>query len=436
MFEFQWNPFADQPHNVASRAERRLFLLRHAGSYLRQIISNLRKAVPALSLYRDYRKSMYVRPVGLEDGFGLSVSPLKGRFEETARFLKELGIRRTLFRVPSWEKERMAFFEDFARFLQKEDIHAGVALLQQRRDVLDPSHWEAFLEEAFSRMGGVVSFFEVGHAWNRTKWGVWTHDEYIRLAERARSSARKYGVRTVGPAAIDFEFHLYPPVLKAVSFDVISSLLYVDRVGAPENTQFGWDTARKLALLKAVVDVCLDRQKELWITEVNWPLKGTGRYSPASGRPNVSEEEQADYLVRYYILALASGLVRRVYWWQMTAPGYGLIDSRENPWRKRPAFYALQTMRRMLEGALFLARRRWRGAEFFLFQKNDSMFCVCWTPGGSCEMSFFSGTGRIIDRDGKERISSLENLKISSSPQYIFPSGGVSELFRYHHEGG
>jgi hypothetical protein len=31
----------------------------------------------------------------------------------------------------------------------------------------------------------------------------------------------------------------------------------------------------------------------LWITEVNWPLAGTGAFSPAAGKPNVGEDEQA-----------------------------------------------------------------------------------------------------------------------------------------------
>ncbi|MBN1272013.1 MAG: hypothetical protein JXB26_07040 [Candidatus Aminicenantes bacterium] len=420
MFDFKWNPYADQPHNVALRSERRLFLLRHAGSYVRQICSNLRKAVPVLSLYRTYRKKMYDSSVSLGESFGLSVSPEVGRFEEIAGLLKEAGIGQTLFRMPSWERERMAFFEDFARFLKNEGINIGVALLQQRRDVLDPSHWKNFLDETFSRLRDIVSFFEVGHAWNRTKWGVWTHDEYIELAETAVTLAGRYGVRTAGPAVIDFEFHLYPPVLNAVSFDVISSLLYVDRVGAPENSQFGWDISRKLALLRAVIDSCLNKKKELWITEVNWPLKGTGRYSPASGKPNVSEKEQADYLVRYYILGLTSGFTQRIYWWQLTAPGYGLIDSRSGGWRKRPAFEALKTMSQMLKGAVFTGRQRRNGVELFFFRKKNSVFCVCWTLKGILEYRFSSSKGRIVDRDGKERFSSLERLIVTPSPQYVF----------------
>ena len=106
--------------------------------------------------------------------------------------------------------------------------------------------------------------------------------------------------------------HLYPAILPRIPFNVFSSLLYVDRMGAPENRQFGWDLQRKASLLKAVVDTCGMGKKPLRITEMNWPLKGTGKYSPVSGKPNVSEEDQADYLVRYYVLSLASGFIRRI----------------------------------------------------------------------------------------------------------------------------
>src|SRR4030042_2013220 len=111
--------------------------------------------------------------------------------------------------------------------------------------------------------------------------------------------ARTHGAGRVGPAVIDFEFHLYPPTLRAVDFEKASSLLYVDRTGAPENAQFGWTAAKKLALLKAIVDASTGGPKGLWITEMNWPLAGAGEYSPAPGKPCVSEADQANYPVTY-----------------------------------------------------------------------------------------------------------------------------------------
>ena len=284
-FEFRWNVYADQPHNVAFRKERLWHHLKHAESYVTLVTSNISKGASILSHYWKYRKRMYKEPFRIEEPFALSVSPSEERPEELLECLEEVGIRKSLVRIPSWEKKRMPFFETFTRLLHEHGIEVTIALLQQRDDVVDPSQWRDFVNEAFSRFKKAASFFEVGHAWNRTKWGVWDYKEYLELALRAKFLAKKYHIKLIGPAVIDFEFHLYPPVLKFIPFDKVSSLLYVDRVGAPENKQFGWDTSRKIALLKAVVDGYSGRERDLWITEVNWPLKGTGKYSPAFGRP-------------------------------------------------------------------------------------------------------------------------------------------------------
>jgi len=253
-FKFRWNVYADQPHNVALKKDRLPYHLKHTASYFGLLVSNLRRTVPVLSRYREYRKKMYVEPVKIESPFALSVSPSEERAEEVLESLKEIGVRKTLVRVPSWDSGKLDVFEKFFNLLRKHDIELTIALLQQRDDVLISSSWQRFLEEVFSRFRGTASFFELGHAWNRTKWGVWSYKEYLKLALPALSLAEKYSVKLVGPAVIDFEFHLYPPLLNSIPFYKVSSLLYVDRMGAPENLQYGWDTSKKIALLKAVVD--------------------------------------------------------------------------------------------------------------------------------------------------------------------------------------
>jgi hypothetical protein len=311
-------------------------------------------------------------------------------------------------------------YEKFADILLENKVELTGALLQRRDDVLDPSRWKDFVEEVFIRFGKHCAFFEVGHAWNRTKWGVWNYKEYLHLARSAADLAEKYDVKIVGPAVIDFEFHLYPPVLKEIPFDKVSSLLYVDRVGPPEDTQFGWDTATKVALLKATVDVSAIEGRDLWITEVNWPLKDTGKYSPASGKPNVTEERQADYLVRYHILTLASGFVERIYWWQLVAPGYGLIDNRAEGWRKRPSFFAFKTMVAILEGSTFVRKIDFPQAKLFHFVKDGESYVVCWTTGPAFELNFPFPAKRIIDRDGHGESLRDNRILIDGSPKYVF----------------
>jgi len=417
---FQWNPFADQPHNVASRPERLRHHFRYAGGYIPLIFSNLRKALPVLWRYRKLKKTLYRKPVPLGDPFALAVSPADEMNAELLRCLRELNIKACLVRIPSWEKERLDKYIDFCDQLKEQGVEITLALLQQRDDILDPDQWILFLKEVFSHFSGRCRFFEIGHAWNRTKWGIWDYHEYLSLAHAAFSYAKDYAVQLIGPAVIDFEFHLYPPLLKLLPFDIITSLLYVDRVGAPENTQFGWDTAKKTALLKAVVDKCSSGPKRLWITEMNWPLQGTGKYSPVSGKPNVTEEQQADYLVRYFILALAGGFVEKIFWWQLVAPGYGLIDNREQEWRKRPSYFAYQTMIELLTNSIFQGRFSFTKAEIFMFCRRQDVFAVAWTKGEEIEYTFPGQIKKIQDRSGRELPTAGNTVVLDHSPKYIF----------------
>jgi len=430
-FPFAWNAFADQPHNVAPRSERMLHHIRRWPAYAALLWADLVRCVPVLRIYARNRRRMFRVPVAISpDMFAVSVSPPRGRpaaeTEAVLGLLRETGVRRTLFRVPSWEKERLAEFEAFARRLRSDGREFAAALLQRRQDVFETAGWAGFLEESFARLGRHSPFFEIGHAWNRTKWGVWDHAEYLKLVRPAVALRGRYGVKLVGPAVIDFEFHLYPPILREVDFDVVSSLLYVDRVGAPENAQAGWTTAMKVALFAAAAEASARRPVPAWITEVNWPLAGTEPYSPAAGKPNVGEEAQADYLVRYYVICLAGGLIDRVFWWQLVAPGYGLVDSRETPWRRRPSFCAFKTMVERLSGSVFIGKDGppaggpRAGIEVYRFRKDGRDFALAWTTGAPRDREFGRPVAAVLDRDGRERPSSGAVVRLDFSPRYIF----------------
>jgi hypothetical protein len=172
----------------------------------------------------------------------------------------------------------------------------------------------------------------------------------------------------MGPGAIDFEYPALLSVLRqwpaGVPLSALSHHLYVDRRGAPENPQGRFSTLEKLALARAIArrsPVCEDR---LVVSEVNWPLRGTGVYSPlfapyvlpGGGRNSgVSEDEYGHYLLRYLCLALASGLAERVYWWRLVARGFGLVDDSDaGAWRPRPAYAMLRTFLDTLGESTFL----------------------------------------------------------------------------------
>ena len=227
-----------------------------------------------------------------------------------------LGLRHALLRLHPWADDHRAE-EELARELAARGVELTFTLPQNRDLVRDLGRWRGAIAEIAERFTPFGRRFQVGQAINRSKWGVWTLREYLDLAAVAAEALRaRPGVELLGPAVIDFEFHATAAALNsrrtAVEFDGVASLLYVDRRGAPERRQMGFDTVGKVTLLKAIAETARASGPGSWITEVNWPLR-EGPHSPAGRSVAVDEETQADYLVRYYLLALCTGLVDGVF---------------------------------------------------------------------------------------------------------------------------
>ena len=294
----------------------------------------------------------------------------------------------------------------------------------------DLGRWRAAIEEIGERFTPFGRRFQVGQAINRSKWGVWTLREYLRLAETAAEVLRRRpGVELLGPAVIDFELHATAAAVNArrsrVRFDAVASLLYVDRRGAPERTQMGFDTVGKVTLLKAIAETARHAGAGSWITEVNWPLQ-EGPYAPAGRSVAVDEQTQADYLVRYYLLALGSGLVERVFWWQAVARGYGLLAPEEGKClRRRPAYRALATLERQLAGAAFEGPLPVAApARLYRFRRADGgELLVGWSAaeeGAAVEVELPAPAVALVDRDGGELPPpSGRTVRLTGAPVYL-----------------
>lgn len=341
-----WDHLSDQPHQHASRVDKLRVRLADARLHLEEA-AVIAAALPRIrSRYRELK--LRRGPVTFH-GFGVALRPWPEDPGALLGLVDDLGAKHVLLRLHPWEENHDAE-EELARELHGRGLELTFALPQNRELVKDPARWRRAMEEIGPRFTPYGKRFQVGQAINRSKWGVWNLNEYVRLVREASEVLR--GVEILGPAVIDFEHHVTAAVLNlkrpGLRFDAVSALLYVDRRGAPENPQAGFDTEGKVLLLKAIADTARNSTGRLWITEVNWPLR-EGPHSPAGQAVSVGEQEQADYLVRYYLLALGTGAVERVFWWQMIAKGYGLVDPAGL--RRRPAFEVFRTLIRELEGS-------------------------------------------------------------------------------------
>jgi hypothetical protein len=350
-----WDRLSDQPHSHAGRLERAWIRLADGGDHLKSFAAAA-GAVPRIrARYRELVAQRNHSPFAWP-GAGVALRPWPRAPEALLESFFELGLKQALVRLHPWSTDARERDDEqeLARALAAAGVELAFALPQTRELVRDPARWRAAIEEIAERFTPFGQTFQVGQAINRSKWGVWSYGEYLELAAAAAAILRRHpGVELVGPGVIDFEAHATAAVVNrrhpTLAFDALSSLLYVDRRGAPENRQLGFDTADKATLLTAIAESSrLVGRRRHWITEVNWPL-AEGPHSPAGRSVAVDEERQADYLARYYLLALGTGYVERVFWWQLVAKGYGLVDPGDDgALRPRPAYRALAALERAL----------------------------------------------------------------------------------------
>jgi hypothetical protein len=247
----------------------------------------------------------------------------------------------------------------------------------------------------------------------------------VQLYRAAAEELRALGdVELAGPAVIDFELQVTAALAnrrsEGLHFDVLASLLYVDRRGAPENRQLGFDTVDKVLLLKAIADTGRNTAGRSWITEVNWPL-WEGPHSPAGKTVSVDEPTQADYLVRFYLLALGTGAVERVYWWRLLARGYGLVAPEpDGSLRRRAAWHALRTLIAELEGTTFLGRLAAPdGVWLYRFRRLDDEVVVAWSLEPDRHADLPAPASRAIGRDGDE-LPPPDGTRILVAPSPVY----------------
>ena len=359
-----------------------------------------RKGLALHRAARQLRAESFQKPVPFDGAIGMALDADPATWTRQLEFLARLqGAKKLplLLRLCHHQgHESWLWTLDQALNLHRHGHPVALALVQDRRAVREPKGWRQMVTLAFDRAHAFADFFEIGHAVNRSKWGIWDFREYIRLLDPVRASLIQYPeAKITGPACIDFEPHALGAFLdllpRDLPFHALSHHLYVDRRGPPENFQGPFDTVGKCALLRAYARTHGFADDRLVVSEVNWPLLGTGVWSPVNSpyetldprqnNPSVSEDDYAAYLARYLLLTLASGHVRRVYWWRLAARGFGLVDDTDPAaWRPRPAFFALQTLLETLAGATFSKKLETPPGEFALeFSGPRGPLTARWT---------------------------------------------------------
>lgn len=424
-----WDEKTAQPMIALSRAEK------GRERFLANSLVMLGKAIVTLpQIYTQYKKlkqQSFKHPIVLKDRIGVALHPHETYIEHELKLLGELGNPPVMIRFCRHESE--AIWDQTIALIHKlhaQDIEIMVALLQDRQAVLQPELWQAFLIKIIPAVANQASHIEITHAFNRIKWGIWNLAEWQQLMMPAFTLQQKYPhIKLTGPACIDFE---YLPVIAALKslpagqkFSALSHLLYVDRRGAPENPQGPFATLEKCVLLKALTSITPQCEDKVIISEVNWPVENTDVWSPIvcpyvtpkwqrlpSGE---TETDYANYMLRYIVIAICSGHVDQLFWWRLSAKGYGLVDD-QNQFKPRLAYKALQYFFVRLGDATFI--KKWasdKNTYVMEFHNATQQILMVWrTKGESTELPNFDAQ-KIYDRDG----NNVKTAVISEAPIYL-----------------
>lgn len=415
---YKWDNYSDQPYPLQDKNYKKQMRKSQIGSLLKTFLTSL-AIIPFSIIMTPFVKR---KKIDSSEFFCLGVD-FERNPKETLEMIEELGVDRILLRIKLWEMEKLPLLKDF--ILLCKDKKITLKILQDREHIEDLSLWQKDLETIFTSLNQHVDIFEIGSTINRAKWGFFSVDEYshfYKVAYDLKISKFPH-LKLIGSGVIDFEYHFSAHTLFNLydyKYDGISSLLYVDRRGAPENMQMGFNLQDKISLLSTMVWLSPKSKHKLHITETNWPISGTAPYAPTSEYECVNEELYSDYMLRYYLLALASQQVDTVSWHQLIAPGYGLIDNREGI-KKRSAFTTYKFMVQNLKNSQFLRLDIKRGYYILQFLVDNVLLQIHWSlkPTTLKNEDFFT----VFSHEG-ERIES-QTLNIGSSPLYIYVKDSV-----------
>ena len=359
---YLWSDFSDQPYKIRDVSfKRKLYFL--------SVFSSLKVCLASLLLpfflvfYAFNKRSLMGQKV---DSIGLCVNidnpmPLKTPLsnQQLVAMVDELGVKDILVRIPLSDFENIEnYFNLISHFIDgSSEKSVLVNILQDRQHVNDFALAKLRMREIFARLSGRVNSFQIGNSVNRRKWGFVSQDEYFNFFKVAQDLKKSEfnSIHLLGGNIIDFELPYYLRSLfhcRPIVYNGVATQLYVDRRGAPENKQFGFDTISKINFYSLIMRASPKSHNHLYITEVNWPIEEMDSWAPAQGECMVSESVQAAYLVRYYLLMLATGRVTKCYWHQLVAPGYGLVNSLGGKLLKRDAYYCYQFLIKLLVGGV------------------------------------------------------------------------------------
>jgi hypothetical protein len=406
---FQWDYNSDQPYRIKKSIDKQIYMKKNFFNNLKMYLSSFPLFIMFIlkSFFSTGKKEIEV-----SDFLGVGVNLDKGK--EQLSFLEELEIGNVNVRFPLWEIDKIDKYFEFIQRLQNYQIL--LTILQDREHIENHQLLEKNIEIIFSKFGDEVFEFQIGNAINRKKWGFFSIAEYLKfykVVQKVRDE-KFPNLELIGSAVIDFEFcntigTLYN--FHKLKYDGISSLLYVDRRGSPENRQaLFFNLKKKIDLLSEIVFFSPKTENRIYITETNYPIENTEPYTPTSQYEAVSLEDYTNYMIRYILISIATQKIDKVFWHQLISTGYGLIDQRNL--QEYPQFSAFRTISKLLKNEEFISFQKKRGVYSVKFKH----FIAYWSNGIE-RKKVFEENQETIDIYGNKTVEKF--IFVSKKPIYI-----------------
>ena len=404
---YDWDYHSNQPHAIDSKLKNKISLLAWY-SNLKILLATFYALFLIPFFYLKNRES-YGKKI---DSFGLCVNvenPIESQKlinnDELIEMIEDLSINNILVRIPLADFANIEKYFTFIKKLHRKKVL--VCLLQDRDHISDLNLLKKRLDNIFSSLDGFVNEFQIGNSINRKKWAFLSVDEYFSFFKVAYDLKKnKFSkIKLLGGNIIDFDIPFFARSVfhfKSIFYDGIATQLYVDRRGNPENFQFGFDTLAKIRTYAAMANASRKTSNDIYITEVNWPLSSMEPWAPAK-TSLIKESLQSSYLVRYYLLMLASGKVKKCYWHQLVAPGYGLVNNLNGQVIKRDAYYCFKHMAILLTGGKTKKLIREKNLFCFIVEKDDTIIEAIWSRDKNAsfksnpDQKIFDMRGKLID---------------------------------------
>ena len=347
---FIWDSYSDQPQVIKDRAFKKAMRRKELKDNLKLLFTSifiLPISIIFMKFFKGNVKSSNIDFIGL----GVNLDKENGNNIQQ-ELVEELGVKNLIIRLPLSDIKNIDLYFEFANsFNQNNRKNILINVIQDRVNIENKELFKKNISLIFDKFKDISNEFQIGTTINRLKWGFFSTSEFMNfyiIAQKIKEE--KYpNIKLLGPSVIDFEYYYNARAmfnLKKIKYDITSSLLYVDRRGAPQNSQYGiFDLNNKIDMLFSLVKISPKTSSDdIYITEVNWPISNTAPYAPTSEKECVSCEDYTKYMLDYFKIAQDSKKIKRVYWHQLIASGYGLVDNRDGKIVKYPQFYAFKEM--------------------------------------------------------------------------------------------